>query len=405
MKSNILTALDIGSDSVKLVVGQQVPRKNSFDVLAASKIPSRGVRKGEVVRVKKLIPIIDAAVEDAEKQAGLRIKKCLLSINGNHLSTIASKGLVSVSRADQKISEEDIQRVVQQTQALKLPANKEVLDTVQREFIIDGEGGIKEPLGLHGMRLELEALLVCVFSPVLDNLMQVVEEAGLRIENDIVPAPLATARACLNFEQKDLGVALVEIGAETTSLSVFEEGSLVDFLVIPVGSANITNDIAIGLRTEIETAENIKKDFGSLIKSKKGRTKTKGKNNIEIPEKDLVCPKKKLESIIESRIAEIFNQVEKELKRISKQDLLPAGIVLTGGGSLLPGIEEYVKQKLKLPCRLAGPDDISGISNDPSYAGAIGLLLRAWETEEEERGSLVVDSGNLIKRIIKIFLP
>jgi cell division protein FtsA len=405
MKSNILVALDIGSDAVKLVVGQQVPRKNSFEILAVSRIPSQGVRKGEIVRVRKLSPIIEAAIDDAEKQAGIRIKKCFLSINGSHITTIASKGLISVSRADQKISEEDIQRVIQQAQTLNPAHNKEILDIVQREFIIDGEGGIKEPLGLHGVRLELEALLVYVFLPVLDNLIQAVEEVGLRIENNnIIPAPLASARTCLNSEQRDLGVALVDMGAETTSLSVFEEGSLVNFSIIPVGSANITNDIAIGLRTEIETAENIKKEFGSLAKGKKGRSKKRSKNTIEIPEKSLVFLRKKLEDIVESRIDEIFNQVEKELKRILKQDLLPAGVVLTGGGSLLPGMEEYVKQKLKLPCRSAGPDNISGISNDPSYSTAVGILLKAWDSEED-RSSLGVDPGGFIKRIIKVFLP
>ncbi|PIR91208.1 cell division protein FtsA [bacterium (Candidatus Gribaldobacteria) CG10_big_fil_rev_8_21_14_0_10_37_46] len=408
-KSTILTALDIGTDSIKTLIGRSNPKKENFEILAMAQIHSAGVRKGEVIKVKKLIPAIQSSIREVQKKSGLRVKKCIFNINGNHLSTVPSQGLVSVSRADQKISEEDISRVLHQAQTLSLPSNKEILDIFPKEFIVNGEGGIKEPLGLHGLRLEVRALLIYVFSPVLENLVQALDSIGLKFDsNNIVPSPLASAKACLNFEQKELGVALVDIGAETTGLAVFEEGDLIHCHIIPLGSANITNDIAIGLRTEIETAERVKKEFGSLSFSKEKKKKQKKtKEKIEIPEKSLICSRKVLENIIESRVSEIFSQIQKELKKISKQELLPAGTVLTGGGSLLPGIEEYAKRVLKLPCRLAAPKNIPGLPGDPSFSVAVGLLLEGWDLEEEgiKAGSFSGGLGEKIRRIFKIFLP
>ena len=409
MKSTILTALDIGTNSVKALIGKSNPKEESFEILAMAQISSAGVKKGEVIKVKKVIPVIQSSIAEVQKKSGLRVRKCIFNINGSHLSAVPSQGLVSVSRADEKISEEDINRVLHQAQAMNLPPNKEILDIFPKEFIVDGEGGIKEPLGLHGLRLEVRALLIYVFSPVLENLVQAIDSVGLQFDsNNIVPSPLASAKACLNFEQKELGVALVDIGAETTGLAVFEEGDLIHFHIIPLGSANITNDIAIGLRTEIETAERIKKEFGSLsfLKKKKGKQK-KTKEKIEIPEKSLVCSRKILENIIESRVSEIFSQIQKELKKISKQELLPAGVILTGGGSLLPGIEEYAKRVLKLPCRLAAPKNILGLPEDPSFSAAVGLLMEGWDLEKEgiKSGSFSGGLGERIRRIFKIFLP
>ena len=408
MKSTILTALDIGTNSVKVLMGRKNPREGNFEILAAAQVSSAGVRKGEIIKVKKIVPIIQSSIAEVQRQAGLRVKECVCNINGSHLSAVTSQGLVSVSRADQKISEEDIERVLHQAQALNLPSNKEVLDIFPTEYIVDGQGGIKEPLGLQGLRLEVRALLICVFSPVLENLVQALNSAGLQFssENIIIPSPLASARACLNFEQKELGVALVDIGAETTGLAVFEEGDLIHCHIIPLGSANITNDIAIGLRTEIGTAERIKKEFGFLPSKKEKGKRKKNKEKIEIPEKSLVCSQKMLEDIIESRVSEIFSHIQKELKKISKQELLPAGVVLTGGGSLLPGIEEYARQVLKLPCRLAAPRDVAGLPEDPSFSTALGLLLEGWSLEEEAKTRGFREGlGEKIRRFFKIFLP
>jgi len=408
MKSSIFTAIDIGTHSVKILMGKKERDGKNFEILAMVKAHSMGVRKGEVIKIEKIAPIIESSIVEIEKQSGIRIRDHICNINGSHLSVIHSQGLVSVSRADQKISKEDIERVTNQAGSINLSSNKEVLDIFIKEFIVDGAQDIKEPLGLHGRRLELKALLTCIFSPVRENLCKAFDLAGFNLnENNMIPSPLASAEACLSFEQKELGVVLIDMGAETTSLAVFEDGNLIHCHVIPLGSANITNDIAIGLRTEIETAERIKKEFGSLPSKRKNKN-TKAKNEkINIPEKSLVCSRKLLENIIESRISEIFNQVQKELKKISKQEILPAGAVLTGGGSLLSGIKEYSKQALKLPCSICIPKDISGLPEDPSFSTALGLLLYGWGEEKimDNKPGILVKISEFIKRMIKLFLP
>jgi cell division protein FtsA len=408
MKPSILTSIDIGTHSVKILMGKKEHNKKNFEILAMVKTRSMGVRRGEVIKVNKIAPIIESSIVEIEKQSGIRIRDHVYSINGSHLSVVNSQGLVSVSRADQKISQEDIDRVIRQAESVNLSSNREALELFVKEFIIDGAQDIKEPLGLHGRRLELKALLTCVFSPVKENLFKAFSSAGLDVdEKNIVPCPIASAEICLSYEQKELGVALVDIGAETTGLAVFEDGNLIHCHVVPLGSANITNDIALGLRTEIETAERIKKEFGSLSsKNKKKNTKTKNEK-IRIPEKSLVCSKKVLENIIEARVSEIFSHIQKELKKISKQEILPAGVVLTGGGSLLPGIKEYSKQALKLPCRTYIPKNIPGLPEDPAFSTALGLLSYAWKEEKNiENGSGVFSKmSESIKKIIKLLLP
>lgn len=416
MKSLTLTSLDIGTNSVKGIVATRDLKTGTIGLLAQSQCSCFGVRNGEVVKPEQVLKSVERVRNDLMQRAGIKIKDVLVSINGNHLYSVPSQGLVSVSRADQKISREDIQRVIKAAQAVNLSSNKEVLDVFPREFIVDGESGIKEPLGLQGIRLEVKVILACLFSPVLENLERSVLEAGLSII-DVVPAPIAASRAVLTQEQKELGVMMMEIGAGTSSISVFERGDLVDFAIFPIGSANITSDIAIGLRCEIKTAERIKKEFAVLrplpeIKKtskpkKTARTKQKEDDTIEIPEKSLTFSRKFLNGIVEARMTDIFSQAQKSLKKIAGSEILPAGIVLTGGGSNLPGLVEYTKQKFKLPCRLGSVRDINGIDN-PEFVDAAGILLsgfdienkESWVSSSKERGF-----GEKVKRIFKVFLP
>jgi cell division protein FtsA len=398
-KSITLTALDIGTYSIKGLCAKKDLITGDIEILAKSQRPCFGVRNGEVVKPTQVSKTVSEIKQGLSQKAGIKIKEVLVNISGPHLFSVSSQGVVSVSRADQKISKEDIQRVLRQAQAVNLPSNKEVLDVFPKEFIIDGEGGIKEPLGLEGMRLEAKVLLCCLFSPILENLEKAVSEAGLQIL-EVIPSPLASSRACLTPQQKELGVLLVDIGAGTCSISVFEKGDLVDFAIFPVGSANITNDIAICLRTEISTAERIKKEFGTL----KSGSKTRKKEKIKIPEKSLAFSRKFLRNIIEARVSEIFSQVQKTLKKISGGELLPAGVVITGGGALLPGIVEFAKQKLKLPSRIGHPQ-IKDLE-DPCFSTSFGLLLTGFDLQEEEKERRIGDTlSEKLKRIFKIFLP
>lgn len=426
MKSLIITAIDVGTSSVKGLVASKDIKTGTVELLAQSQCPCFGVRNGEVVRPEQVSKSIVKVRDDCCRKANLRIKDVLVSINGSHLYSVPSQGLVSVSRADQKISREDIQRVIRAAQAINLPSNKEVLDVFPKEFIVDGEGGIKEPLGLQGIRLETKVILACLFSPVLENLERAVLETGLSII-DVVPSPIAASRAVLSKEQKELGVMMVDMGAGTTSLAVFERGDIVDFAIFPIGSSHITNDIAIGLRTEIQTAERIKKEFATLNptapkKSKKPAKKTRvskgglarrsssksvGADKVEIADKSLTFSRKFLERIVEARVAEIFSEVQKSLKKIAGGELLPSGIVLTGGGSSLPGLVEYTKQRFKLPCRLGSIREINGIDN-PEFTTSAGLLLYGFDTEGDDmRGDFSEKGGfgRRIKKVLKHFVP
>ena len=400
--SKIISALDIGTSSIKILIGRQKNKGQNVEILTKAQVPSFGVRKGEINKPDKTAENISQILSEIQKKSGLKVKNCLSNINGAHLFTTASQGLVSVSRADKKISEEDINRVLHQAEAINLPSNKEILDVFPKEFIIDDQGGIKEPLGLLGIRLEAKVILLCGFSPFLENLNQALSLANI-VANEAIPSPLADSFSCLSLKEKELGVALVDIGAETTGLVVFEDGDVINLSVFPFGSANITNDIAIGLRTEIETAEEIKKEFATLSANKKKNKKKEERGKIVIPEKALSFSRKTLSRIVEARISEIFNEVSKELKRISKQELLPAGVVLTGGGSNLEGIVEYAKEKLKLPARLAKFRNLSGLPIvELSYSVAAGLLLKSLFEKETEKSK---NFGKGFRKFFRIFLP
>jgi len=403
-KSRIITGLDIGSSAIKVLVVQKKPREKNLQVLAQSQQISSGTRKGVVINIEETARIIASCLKKAEEESRKKISGIYINISGSHIFCTSSQGLVSVSRADQKISQEDIERVIQAAQTFPLPSNKEILEVFPKEFIVDGERGIKEPLGLQGVRLEAEVLALGCFSPYLKNLTQAVLNSRLQI-NDLILAPLASSRAVISPREKELGVALLDIGAATSGLAVFEEGDLIHAAIFPVGSANITNDIAILLKIDIDTAERIKLEFGSCLwRGTNKKEKIKG----EFLPEPLVFSQKTLVDIIEARVSEIFGQVNKELKKISRQALLPAGIVLTGGGAKLPKITELCKKELKLPCRIGIPQGFSPPQEDLSLSTVCGLVLSGLDLEEGgsfPRFSFGQGLGSKLKRMFRIFIP
>jgi len=364
-----------------------------------------------VIDTEEVSNILENILERVKTETGARINSVYLNVGGSHIFSTSSHGLVSVSRADQKISEEDVNRVLQAAQTFSLPSNKEIFDVFPKEFIVDGEKGIKEVLGMQGVRLEAEVLVLGGFSPYLKNLTQAVLNSGLQIL-DMIPSPISSARACLSSRQKELGVAILDVGAGTSGLAVFEEGDLIHLAIFPIGSANITNDIAIGLKTDIDVAEKIKIEYGSCLlggeKASGPSGHTARREKIEIGELEpLVFSQKQLVNIIESRVSEIFDQVNKELKKISREKLLPAGVVLTGGGSKLPKIVELAKKELKLPCRLGKPQGFLDFEKDPSLATVCGLVLEGADLEAEKSPSILRRTNlfSKLKRIFKIFIP
>jgi cell division protein FtsA len=404
-KPSIITGLDVGTSEIKILVAEKKPKESELEVVSLIKEPAIGVRKGVVIGTEEVSDILTDSFEKIRHDNGLKINSVFLNVNGSHIFSASSHGTVAVSRADQKISEEDIERVFQAAQTFSLPSNKEIFDVFPKEFIVDGQGGIKEVLGLKGVRLEADVLALGGFSPYLKNLTEAILNSNLQIL-DRIPSPIASARAVLTTRQKELGVALIDIGAGTTGLVVFEEGDLIHLIILPIGSANITNDIAIGLKTDIDIAERIKIEYGSC--SLRGNNKkfiSRKKEKIEIGEDSpLVFSQKQLTNIIEPRVSEIFSQIYKELKKIGKEKLLPAGVVLTGGGAKLPKIAELVKKELKLPVKIGKPRGISGL-DDSSLAVCGGLVLLGRDTEGGETFEFGEGMGTRIKKIFKIFIP
>lgn len=418
-KPYIITGLDIGTSSIKALAGLKNPDSPILEVVGQVSESVLGIRKGVVIDVEEVSEGINRILTQLQEKTSQKIDEVHVNINGSHVLVTPSHGSVVVSRADQRISQEDVERVLQSAQALSLPLNKEILDIFPREFLVDGEGGIKKPAGMKGMRLEAEILALCVFSPYLKNLTNAVLDAGFHVAN-IVASPFASSRSVLTSRQKELGVCLADIGAGTTGLAVYQEGSLVHAAILPVGSSHITNDIAIGLKTDINIAERIKKELGicGSIVNKKGGQEIR----IELPqEPPLVFSRNALANIIDSRVTEIFELIAKELRKLPSSCLLPAGVVFTGGGSKLSGLLDFAKKELKLPVSLGSPRvqvdakqgqeqaEWSGLDQGASeWAGACGLVLFGEDWKQEESEDLLFSPKGVlgkIKKMFKIFIP
>lgn len=407
-KSSIIAAVDIGTSAVKVLVIQR--KGDTVEALYVGQKPSSGIRRGVVVDSEIAAHSIQAAIRDAELVAGQDINSLYVNIGGSHIFCAMSRGLVSVSRADGNISEEDVSRVLQAAKTISLSSNKEIIDVYPREFIVDGDGGVKDAIGMHGVRLEAEVLILAGFSPYLRNLDQAILKGDLEILNRI-PSAIASAKSVLTSQQKELGVALLDIGAGTSNLAVYEEGDLVHLTVLPMGSANITNDLAIGLKTDVEIAERIKIERGSCIyKGTDRKIKIDGSHK----EKDsaAVYSQRAVSKIIQARVIEIFDLANKEMKKIGRERRLPAGIILTGGGAKLPKIDELAKKVFQLTCRVGVPQGIANLDEDPALANVCGLALGGIEDSEGggNGGGMrfpMLGKGfwDRIKKIIKIFIP
>lgn len=392
-KKSLICGLDIGTWQIKILL--VLKKGKELEILFQESEKSEGVRKGVVVNPESLANHLREIFSKIKKETGFFPDSIFTNINGSHFFSILSHGSVIVSRADQKISEEDVQRLIQTAQTIPLPPNKEIFDTLPLTFSIDGEKGIKDPVGLGGVKLEGDVLVLGGFSLYIKNLEKAILDAGLEIL-DIIPSPLAAAKACLNQKQKELGVALVDIGAATTGICIFKEENLIHCSILPIGSLDITNEIAMNLKIDVEIAERIKIEFGTcLFKGKDKREK------VEIGEEEpLVFSLRSLSKTIDKKTFEIFGEIEKELKKISKEKFLPAGIVLTGGGAKIPKIQDLAKKKFKLPVKIGKPRGLINL-DDPSFSVSAGLVLEGLESEKFPRPS----AFSRIKKFFKTFLP
>jgi len=375
----IVVGLDIGSGKVCTVVGE-LGEDDQIEIIGIGTAPSLGIRKGVIIDLDQAIQSVKESIESAERMAGIRINSAFVSIAGSHIASVNSKGVIAISGESPEITENDVEKVIEAAKAGIVSSEKELIHTLSREFIVDGQSGISDPLGMSGARLECKVHIITGSITAVQNLIKCIEESGLDIE-EIIFGTLASSNVILSNAEKELGVLLIDIGAGTTEIAIFIEGGLAYSAVLPVGGIQITNDLAVGLRTSLEEAEKIKIGFGSAVENNASPEELIEISSINEKDKHNVS-KKYLVEIIEPRVSEIFNFVGVEVRKSGCYNMISGGIVITGGSSLLPGISEVAEKVLNLPSRLGRPHyegELADMINDPSYSEAIGLLSFATE--------------------------
>jgi len=411
-RSNIIAGLDIGTSAVRIIVAEQSSGDKKPIIVGVSAVSSSGLRKGIIVDLEAVAMDISNCLEQAERSSGVQISRIASSINGEHISLQKSKSVIAVSRADSEISYEDVNRAIDTAQAISLPPNKSIIHVIPTSYIVDNEKNIKDPVGMHGIKLEANVLIVSGNYSFIKNLVKAIDQSGLKATEKIfILAPLAAARAVLGKRQKELGVVLIDIGAETAGIAVYEEGSLLHTKIISIGGAHITNDIAIGLRISIDAAEKIKRDFGHAVAAEVSKKEKINLKDYDSQIEDVYISRNYLAEIIEARLEEIFEHINKELKYIGKDGMLPEGAVLTGGGIKIPGTIDLAKKVLRLPVKIGAINDLGGIVDkisDPSFATATGVVLWQMDQSEPEESQIIEIAKKIFKKTVgafKNFLP
>lgn len=371
-KSRFVVGVDIGTSTVRCVVGHVDEAMGQPAIVGVGKAESKGMRKGTVVHLDGPAKAIDEALGEAERMSGHQVDRATISVNGSHILSTQASGMIATGAIDHEITHDDIHRVEEVATTGKVPANREILDVVPHMYKLDGQDGIRDPIGMVGTRLEIVAQVVSALTPQVQNIHRAAEMAKVDAYN-IVPSVLASAQAVLSESQKENGVAVIDLGAATTGIAVYEEGDLQYVGVVPVGGSNITNDLAIGLKTDPEVAEKVKLKHARAIP----RSGTEG---ISVKDGDEVISvsSKDIDEIVEARLEEIFESIQKQLKRAGRAGKLPSGVVLVGGGAHMMAIDEFAKQQLGVAAKVGKPHGYAGIATQiesSEYAAATGLML------------------------------
>ncbi|MBD3280058.1 cell division protein FtsA [Candidatus Dojkabacteria bacterium] len=404
MAGRIVAALDVGSSKICTTIASVEENKQPA-VIGVASYPSKGMKKGVIVNIDEAINAIAASLEAAERMAGLTVSSVYVSINGKHITSTNNKGVVAV--AQDEIITDDVFRAIESARTVSIPPSREILHVIPREFIVDAQGGIKDPVGMTGTRLEVDAHIVSATSTALHNLVKCVQQLGLRVE-DVVFSGWAASTSVLTATEKELGVALLDIGGGTTSITTFVEDAITYSGCVPFGGNNITSDLAIGLRVSLEDAEKIKVNAAELIKGGTSRSqlnreydenkngeekKSKKKDVIDVSNLDIegvkTVSKKMFDEIIEARLSEIFDIVIDQVEQSRDEIKLPAGVVLTGGSAMVPGVTQIAKKVFGVPARVGHPKGLGGLVdeiNNPAYAVSQGLVLYGAQDEAGGKG-------------------
>ena len=381
-----VTGIDVGNSFVKTVIAE-LDRENMHPrVLGLGVVESHGLRRGMVVDMDETIRDIGESVKRAQTSAGVKVNRAYVSVNGPHIKSQLSRGVVAVSRVDQEISANDIARAIDAASIVSLPANREIIHVIPKNYLVDGQEHVKNPLGMRGVRLEAEVLIIDGLSPYLRNLAKCFSANDIEVA-EMVFSPLASSQAVLDKSQKEHGVLNLDLGGGLSTLSFFHEGELVFSSVIPIGSRHVTNDLAVALRTSMDIAEEVKLQYGfagvSLAMQKNNK-----KDEIDLSdlleEENFIIPRKNIARVVEARVGEVFEVIQNEMKKIPASGLIPAGMVLIGGAAKLPGLATFVKERVKLPVRVGQNFSLEGNNDnfsDPALAVAAGLAIYGIEKE------------------------
>lgn len=392
-QSKIITAIDVGTDKCVTLIATEEPQTGGLKVMGVSAVPARGMKRSQIIDLEKVLESITESLDGAERMAGLDVKSAFVSVSGAHINSKNSKGVVAVASPDQEIISSDVERVIDASRAISLSSDREIIHVIPKDYKVDSQEGIKDPVGMTGVRLESEAHIITGLTSALKNLQKCIEDVGITVEG-FVFSGLAASEVVLTETEKELGVALVDIGAGSTSICAYVDGTLEYSGAIPVGARHITQDIALGTKVSIDVAEKIKlflsedssldlkplpgearKDF--VIREKKADDLRLA--NFEDTGTDEVLSKKFIiNDIITARVQEIFELVASELENHQLLSEVRAGIVLTGGGAETAQIAEIARRQLNMPVRIGHPTELAGIVSDiqkPSYATSIGLLV------------------------------
>ena len=397
-KNGYIVGLDIGTKKVAAIIGE-ITEDKKIEAIGIGTSESRGLRKGVVVNLDATVTAIKKAQEEAELMAGVEIESAFIGISGAHIKSFNSRGVIAVSGRNREITHEDIKRVVSQSKAVSIPPDREIIHVIPQEFVVDEQDGIKDPLGMSGIKLEVNVHIVTSALTSVQNLRTCIERAGIEIE-DVFLNQIAAATSTLTPDEQELGVGLVDIGGGTTEVAIYERGSLWYTAIVPLGGDNFTNDIAVGLRTPIPEAEKIKKKFGCVASPLVDE-----EESIEVPSvgrgrKARVLSRQILADIIQPRAEEIFRLIDNDIKRMGYEKSLNSGVVLTGGTAMLDGLEEVAEEIFDLPIRRGDPTGVGGLVdrvNTPDYATTVGLILYGYNKLEEKGITKDRKKGLLVK--------
>ncbi len=400
--SRYAVGIDIGTTTVRCVVGHLDATSGKPTIVGVGEVPNSGMRKGTIVNLNGPAQAIDDALGEAERMSGYQVDAAAVSINGSHILSTTTDGMVAVGAADHIVSGEDVARLEEVATIGKVPANREILEVVPHSYRLDGQDNIKDPIGMTGTRLEVNANVISALAPNMAALESVLEMAKVS-PSTTTPSVVAAARAVLNEQQMENGVAVIDIGGATTSLAIFEEGDLQHVAVIPVGGNSITNDLAIGLKTDPEIAEQVKTTHGSAVPQTGSDTVS-----VKHDKETLEFKRDDVDEIVGARLDELFESIAKELKKAGRYAKLPSGVVLTGGGAKLKHIADYTKEALGLAVKVGTAKGFGGVAehvDEPQFAAAVGLMLvDTAGNHGDERGGKRVKvaadhAGGLLKRI------